>query len=187
MKWEQIEFQRVTPDDPAVDAMLTALRNTNCILDDDRGVVLACFEACDPDGFDEVAKEDRRPDEDTLVALIRNPSIRGSIEYLEIRADVEIPDLHVLPLRVVEGKLANRLRHGGALGGMNWSVKEAQELTHGLLEAVLDHRLWRVTAAITDAAWTDFFFGKYGAGDLTVMLLDVKSRRFIVLAVTDSD
>ena len=45
-----------------------------------------------------------------------------------------------------------------------------------------------MTAAITDAAWTDgFFFGKYGAGDLTVMLLDVKSRRFIVLAVTDSD
>jgi len=39
MKWEQVEFHRVTPDGPAVDAMLTALRNTNCILDDDRSVV----------------------------------------------------------------------------------------------------------------------------------------------------
>jgi hypothetical protein len=167
--------------------MLTALRNTNCMLDDNRGVLLACFEARDPGGFDEAAKEDRRPKEDSLVALIRNPSIRGSLGDLEIRSDVEIPGLHVLPLRVVEEQLANRLRHGGALGGMNWSIKEARRLSHGLLEAVLEHRPWRVTAAITDMAWTNWFCGVHRPWDLTILLCDVKSRRFIVLMVTDSD
>ena len=150
MKWEQVEFQRVTLHDPAVDAMLTALRNTNCIRSDDCGVLLACFEARDPGAFDEAAKEDRRPNENSLEALIRNPSIHGSLDELEIRADAEIPDLHVLPLRVVEERLANRLRDGGTLGGMNWGIKEARKLSHGLLEAVLEHRPWRVTAAITD-------------------------------------
>jgi hypothetical protein len=40
---------------------------------------------------------------------------------------------------------------------------------------------------VADTAWTDVLFGAHDPWHLTVMLLDVKSRRFIVLAVTDND
>jgi len=187
MKWGQVEFRRVDPDDPAIDAMLTALRNTHCMLDDNRGVLLACFEARDPGEFDEAAREDRHPNEISLLALMRNPSIRESLNDLQIGPSVEMPGLHVLPLRVAKEQLANRLRSGGALGGMNWSIEEARQLSEGLLAGVLDYRQWRVTAAITNMAWTTWFYGVTTAWDLTVLLCCFPSRRFIVLAVTDSD
>jgi len=40
---------------------------------------------------------------------------------------------------------------------MNWSIEEARQLSEGLLAGVLDYRQWRVTAAITNMAWTTWF------------------------------
>src|SRR5262249_40768706 len=56
-----------------------------------------------PTGSMKSPKEDRRPDKNSLVALIRNPSIRGSIEYLEIRAGVEISQLARPCLATLQG------------------------------------------------------------------------------------
>jgi hypothetical protein len=75
--------------------------------------------------------------------VVRNRSIRGSLDDLQIvpEAEVDIPGLQVIPLRVAEERLAHRLRSGGWLDRMHWRKNEARRLTSGLIGVVLQNRL----------------------------------------------
>ncbi len=183
MAWEDVAYRGDKLDDPHVTEFLTVLGQIYV----NGGVVLRSFRARNEAEFDHALRNDYRGIDQVFAALLTCPSVVAAVPELQIELPLERPpEFRWMSAFGVEGDLTHMLLVGGAYERFRGTVEEGRALSRRFMEAIFGEELHRVGwAGGSPTPWTPWFFDI--AWDATFVLLEQRTKRFVLLCMTDTD
>jgi hypothetical protein len=181
--WEDVAYTAETLDNPHITEFLTALGQTF----GNGGVVFRSFRAMNEAAFDHALRHDRRTIDQVFGAFLTRPSVVAALPELQIRLPLERPpEFRWMSAFGVEGDLTHMLLVGGAYERFRGTVEQARALSRRFMEAVFGEELHRIGwAGGSPTPWTPWFCDI--AWDATYVLQDQRTKRFVLLCMTDTD
>jgi hypothetical protein len=180
-QWEEIEYERLTPDDARIVAFASA---ANRVYGNGQCLVFA-FRARDPQAFDAALRTELWGLEHLLGAFLKNPSVFGELTPVRVsEAEPCPPDFHTMGPLQLEGALADSLVWGGAYTG-GVPVEAARDIGRDFVVAVLGDPPGSAYIFKLEGAWTPWFFDV--AWDSSYAICDLRGRTWWAVFMTDTD
>lgn len=183
MAWADVRYREQRVTDPAIDAWLAALGRVY----EHGGGLLRVFEPHDAAVFDYAVRFSHRDPVDPLLAFLSSREVVAACPELRIETPLKGPPVfHEVSLFAMEGELTSLLLVGGAYTAFDGTTDEARTLSRRFMEVLCGPELHVGRLAwMSKTPWTPWFFDL--AWDRTFLIRDHRSRRMMMLCVTDTD
>ncbi len=190
--WEEISFEPVVIDHPALDELLDALRRTRV----QGGVLLGCFRVSEHRTFDYFASRngllsDERDDKVGFSRrFLSSPAVATALPQLSVDSPAQDWDIQFPPLfewassLTLDGELAERLVLGGAYHVFPGTPAESKSLGQRFCAAMFGTRYDEVRGYRSFERWHGWF---HYVEHTTWLLIDKRRRNIWLLCLTDLD
>lgn len=183
LAWDHIPFEVEPISAPAVVECLSAFGEVYC----NGGALVRSFKYPQNAAFERDLHNHTQNRDHIFRALLSNPFVIAALPELQIKLPLKpAPRFSMLSAFAIEGELTNLLLHGGAYQAFDGTVNQARNLTRGMMESLVGPKMQTVClAGYSTTPWTPWFFRI--AWDATFVLYQQKTRRFVVICLTDTD